>query len=163
MVSSRHRHVIWDWNGTLLDDVALCVDIVNLQLAGAGRAPLTIEQYRERFTFPVPEFYRAIGFEITAETMAQLGTVFHREYGARYHLHPIQPNGREVLTRISESGRICGSVSGGCVENEVYTEAREVLATGEPKLLSFAISDDEAWSVGLPCGGEIDVFVERLE
>jgi xanthine/CO dehydrogenase XdhC/CoxF family maturation factor len=63
---------------------------------------------------------------------------------------------------VSESGRICGSVSGGCVENDVYTEAREVLVTGEPKLLSYTISDDEAWSVGLPCGGEIDVFVERL-
>jgi xanthine dehydrogenase accessory factor len=63
---------------------------------------------------------------------------------------------------VSEQGELAGSVSGGCVENEVYTEAREVLATGEPKLLSYAISDDEAWSVGLPCGGEIDVFVERL-
>ena len=63
---------------------------------------------------------------------------------------------------VSESGKLCGSVSGGCVENDVYEEAREVLATGEPKLLSYGISDDEAWSVGLPCGGEIDVFVERL-
>ena len=63
---------------------------------------------------------------------------------------------------VSESGKLCGSVSGGCVENDVYVEAQEVLETGEPKLLSYAISDDEAWSVGLPCGGEIDVFVERL-
>ena len=64
---------------------------------------------------------------------------------------------------ISESGAMCGSVSGGCVESDVYEHAREVLATGEPKLLSYGISDDEAWSVGLPCGGEIDVFVERVE
>ncbi len=64
---------------------------------------------------------------------------------------------------VSASGKLCGSVSGGCVENDVYTEAREVLITGEPKLLSYAISDDEAWSVGLPCGGEIDIFVERLQ
>ena len=63
---------------------------------------------------------------------------------------------------ISESGKLCGSVSGGCVENDVYEESRTVLATGEPKLLSYGITDDEAWSVGLPCGGEIDVFVERL-
>ena len=64
---------------------------------------------------------------------------------------------------ISASGKLCGSVSGGCVENDVYEESREVLATGEPKLLSYGITDDEAWSVGLPCGGEIDVFVERLK
>jgi xanthine dehydrogenase accessory factor len=64
---------------------------------------------------------------------------------------------------ISESGKICGSVSGGCVESDVFENAQEVLATGEPKLLSYGIEDDLAWSVGLPCGGEIDVFVERVE
>ncbi len=63
---------------------------------------------------------------------------------------------------ISESGKLCGSVSGGCVEGDVYKQAREVLADGEPKLLSYGITDEQAWSVGLPCGGEIDVFVERL-
>ncbi|HWG56366.1 MAG TPA: XdhC family protein [Gaiellaceae bacterium] len=63
---------------------------------------------------------------------------------------------------VSESGKLCGSVSGGCVENDVYEHAREVLRTGEPKLLSYGIPDEDAWSVGLPCGGEIDVFVERL-
>jgi xanthine/CO dehydrogenase XdhC/CoxF family maturation factor len=64
---------------------------------------------------------------------------------------------------ISESGKICGSVSGGCVESDVFENAQEVFETGEPKLLSYGISDDEAWGVGLPCGGEIDVFVQRLD
>jgi xanthine/CO dehydrogenase XdhC/CoxF family maturation factor len=64
---------------------------------------------------------------------------------------------------VSSSGAICGSVSGGCVESDVYEKAQEVLATGQPQLVSYGISDDEAWSVGLPCGGEIDVFVEKIE
>src|SRR5438270_2876715 len=64
---------------------------------------------------------------------------------------------------VSESGELAGSVSGGCVESDVYECARKVLETGEPQLLSYGIADEEAWSVGLPCGGEIDVFVERLE
>jgi xanthine/CO dehydrogenase XdhC/CoxF family maturation factor len=64
---------------------------------------------------------------------------------------------------ISESGEIAGSVSGGCVESDVYENARVVLADGKPKLLCYGIKDEEAWEVGLPCGGEIDVFVERLE
>ena len=64
---------------------------------------------------------------------------------------------------ISESGMMCGSVSGGCVESDVFESAQEVLETGAPKLLTYGISDDLAWSVGLPCGGEIDVFVERVE
>ncbi len=64
---------------------------------------------------------------------------------------------------VSESGQMCGSVSGGCVESDVFENAMEVMRTGEPKLLTYGITDDLAWSVGLPCGGEIDVFVEPVE
>ena len=64
---------------------------------------------------------------------------------------------------VSESGKMCGSVSGGCVESDVFENAQEVLASGEPRMVSYGISDDQAWSVGLPCGGEIDVFVEKVE
>jgi xanthine dehydrogenase accessory factor len=62
---------------------------------------------------------------------------------------------------ISGSGELAGSVSGGCVENEVYEVAREILRGGEPQLLTYGISDDLALSVGLPCGGEIDVWVDE--
>jgi xanthine dehydrogenase accessory factor len=64
---------------------------------------------------------------------------------------------------VSETGQMCGSVSGGCVENDVFEHARQVIETGEPQLLSYGISDDDALTVGLPCGGEIDVLVERLD
>ena len=61
---------------------------------------------------------------------------------------------------VSASGELAGSVSGGCVENEVFGAAREVLAGGPSRLLTYGISDDLALEVGLPCGGEIDVFVD---
>jgi xanthine dehydrogenase accessory factor len=61
---------------------------------------------------------------------------------------------------VSEGGELAGSVSGGCVENEVYGAAREVLQGGPGRLLTYGISDDFALEVGLPCGGEIDVFVD---
>jgi xanthine dehydrogenase accessory factor len=64
---------------------------------------------------------------------------------------------------VSSSGALCGSVSGGCVESAIVQEAEEVFDTGKPKLLTYGISDDEGWNVGLPCGGEIDVFVERVD
>jgi len=63
---------------------------------------------------------------------------------------------------ISERGELAGSVSGGCVESEVAELATEVLASGEPRNVTYGISDDQAFSVGLPCGGEIDVLVERV-
>ena len=63
---------------------------------------------------------------------------------------------------ISQNGELAGSVSGGCVESDIYHEAQEVFRTGDPKLLSYGIADEEGWKVGLPCGGEIDVFLERL-
>jgi xanthine dehydrogenase accessory factor len=63
---------------------------------------------------------------------------------------------------MSQTGELAGSVSGGCVESEIYQEAQEVFETGKPKLLSYGIADEQGWEVGLPCGGEIDVFLERL-
>jgi xanthine dehydrogenase accessory factor len=63
---------------------------------------------------------------------------------------------------ISGSGEMAGSVSGGCVESEVYGVACDVLEGARPELLSYGISDDLALTVGLPCGGEIDVFVETV-
>ncbi len=65
---------------------------------------------------------------------------------------------------VSEAGEVAGSVSGGCVEGAVVTEALDVLAgEGQPKLCTFGYSDDEAFAVGLTCGGTIRVFVEPLD
>jgi len=61
---------------------------------------------------------------------------------------------------ITSAGRMFGSVSGGCVEADVAERAKSILAGESPQVVSYGIADDEAWSVGLPCGGEIDVFVE---
>ena len=63
---------------------------------------------------------------------------------------------------ITRSGRIAGSVSGGCVESSVVEAALETIADRQPRLLSFGVSDSSAWSVGLACGGTIRVFVELL-
>ena len=63
---------------------------------------------------------------------------------------------------ISSDGSMAGSVSGGCVEGAVFEEAQEVLRDGRPKRLHYGISDETAWSVGLTCGGEIDVLLEKL-
>jgi xanthine dehydrogenase accessory factor len=64
---------------------------------------------------------------------------------------------------VNEDGEVTGSVSGGCVESSVVVEAMQVLETGVPRRLSFGIADDEAFAVGLTCGGTIHLFVERVD
>jgi xanthine dehydrogenase accessory factor len=64
---------------------------------------------------------------------------------------------------VNEHGEISGSVSGGCVEGAVVEIADAVIRGGEPRLLHFGIADSDAWDVGLPCGGEIDVWVQAYE
>ncbi len=64
---------------------------------------------------------------------------------------------------INDRGEVHGAVSGGCVEGAVVEVAEGVLAGGAPQLLHYGIADEEAYDVGLPCGGEIDVWVERFE
>jgi xanthine dehydrogenase accessory factor len=64
---------------------------------------------------------------------------------------------------VSDRGEIAGSVSGGCVEGALVETAKKVIATGQPALVTFGISDDEAFGVGLSCGGTIHVFVERVD
>ncbi|MGQ0432331.1 MAG: XdhC family protein [Microthrixaceae bacterium] len=64
---------------------------------------------------------------------------------------------------VSEDGEVIGSVSGGCVESAVVTEALQVLATGEGRIVSFGYSDDDAFAVGLTCGGTVHLFLEPLD
>jgi xanthine/CO dehydrogenase XdhC/CoxF family maturation factor len=64
---------------------------------------------------------------------------------------------------IDEVGNFLGSVSGGCVEGAVVTEALDVIESGKPKMLEFGVADETAWKVGLSCGGTIRVFVEKVE
>lgn len=64
---------------------------------------------------------------------------------------------------VDDQGRFLGSVSGGCVEGEVVTEAVDIIAAGRPKMLEFGVADETAWRAGLSCGGRIRVYVERID
>jgi xanthine/CO dehydrogenase XdhC/CoxF family maturation factor len=71
-----------------------------------------------------------------------------------------RPVGSKLV--VDDSGRMTGSVSGGCVEGAVVETALEIIRTGKPRLLEFGVSDEQAWEVGLACGGRVQVFVEKL-
>ena len=71
-----------------------------------------------------------------------------------------RPAGSQIAVR--DDGAFVGSVSGGCVEGAVIGEAQESMRDGKVRRLEFGVSDEQAWSVGLACGGRIEVFVEPL-
>jgi xanthine dehydrogenase accessory factor/LAO/AO transport system kinase len=64
---------------------------------------------------------------------------------------------------VDSDGAFVGSVSGGCVEGAVVSEALETIRDGKPRLLDFGVTNEQAWEVGLACGGKIEIFVERVE
>ena len=72
-----------------------------------------------------------------------------------------RPAGSQLA--VAEDGTMVGSVSGGCIEGAVVTEAMEVMKTGTPKVLDYGIANEMAWEVGLACGGEVKVYVEALD
>lgn len=71
-----------------------------------------------------------------------------------------RPAGSQLA--VTASGRMAGSVSGGCIEGAVAEAAQQTLATGTPQVLAFGVTDERAWEVGLACGGRVRLFVERL-
>jgi xanthine/CO dehydrogenase XdhC/CoxF family maturation factor len=95
------------------------------------------------------ENWRASGLRVAAATVVGVQGSAPRDPGA--------------VLAVSEDGEVAGSVSGGCVEGAVVEEARDVLATGRPRLVSYGISDDDAEGHGLTCGGTIRVFVELVD
>ena len=64
---------------------------------------------------------------------------------------------------VAADGNFQGSVSGGCIEGEIIMEAEDILSSGQPKTLTFGVADETAWRAGLPCGGQVQVFVERID
>ena len=64
---------------------------------------------------------------------------------------------------VDEDRRMIGSVSGGCIEGAVVHEALQVMQDGKPRMLDFGVSNEQAWEVGLACGGKVQVFVERID
>jgi phosphoglycolate phosphatase len=100
----NYRHIIWDWNGTLLDDKWLCIESINSLLKARNIAPLDEERYNRIFRFPVREYYEAAGFNFAREPFEVPAMEFIRLYDFRKKECPLQPGAIEVLGLLDRIG-----------------------------------------------------------
>lgn len=98
----RYQHVIWDWNGTLLDDARLCVDVMNGMLAERGMHEIDPVLYRDIFGFPVENYYRKLGFEFTDEPFESLATQYCELYDARVMECGLHKKVGEIAAKVSK-------------------------------------------------------------
>ena len=100
-----YRHIVWDWNGTLLDDTWLCCESLNLLLTEDGREPVHPEHYRQIFEFPVIKVYQAVGFPVHEDALHTLSVRFMRAYEQRKVECALHPGAIELIDALKSSGK----------------------------------------------------------
>ena len=100
----KYKHIIWDWNGTLIDDAWLCVEIMNNILKKRGLNSITIDDYREHFTFPVRDYYVKLGFDFSVEPFEVCGMEFIHDFKKRKFDASLYTKIESVLDTLSKVG-----------------------------------------------------------
>ncbi len=98
-------HIIWDWNGTIIDDVQLCVDIMNQLLAENNLPGIGLKTYRNIFTFPVRDYYRKAGFDLDKINFEDIGQRFIDIYNQRVNEIQLQPGVQDLLSKLQKAGK----------------------------------------------------------
>ena len=100
----NYKHIIWDWNGTLVDDVWLVVEVMNKMLKKRHLPSIDSKKYREIFDFPVTKYYSKLGFDFSNESFEELTDEFISEYYARFNGCKLFDEVEEVLKKIRDRG-----------------------------------------------------------
>ncbi|GAH19283.1 unnamed protein product, partial [marine sediment metagenome] len=101
---AKHKHIIWDWNGTLINDVWLVVEIMNKMLKKRNLSKIDSKKYREIFDFPVTKYYAKLGFDFSDESFEKLTDEFISEYYTRFNECKLFDEVEEVLKKIRDRG-----------------------------------------------------------
>jgi phosphoglycolate phosphatase len=101
---TKYKHIIWDWNGTLLNDLELSVELINNVLRKRNLQALSVEQYREVFTFPVKDYYAKTGLDFEKESFEVVGKEWMDGYESRKHECGLSKKAVDVLQLIQQSG-----------------------------------------------------------
>ena len=100
----KYKHVIWDWNGTVVDDVALSVDVLNEILKFKNLPAISVENYKETFSFPVTHFYESLGIKFEPEEAERVGERFIAHYNARRFDYPVHGGVVDLMKNIESRG-----------------------------------------------------------
>jgi phosphoglycolate phosphatase len=162
----RIRHIIWDWNGTLLDDTQAGVNAINAMLAARSLPQIDTPSYREVFGFPVINFYRAIGFNIEQENWDAVAREFHdlflADVSLRLHEHALRAldcfqeagigqsvlsaSEQSILSAMLDTFGVARYFDGACGVDNLYGHSK--LALGRALLKRLALPQDDVLMVG---------------
>jgi phosphoglycolate phosphatase len=101
---AHYKHIIWDWNGTLIDDTWLCIDIINSLLEKYKKPTITLNEYHKVFDFPVKNYYQQVGFNFEETPFEIVGAEFMQMYWARWKECNLHQNAEQVLKLFANLG-----------------------------------------------------------
>lgn len=166
-MKKEYRNIVWDWNGTLLDDVETGVRTLADMLQRRGISPLSVEEYKVQFGFPVVDFYHKVGFDMEAESMHELSVDFVETYDKYAGSLTLNPHVPEVLEQLRSKGMhqyilsalredllkqmtqefgIAGCFEQICGSDNIYASGK--VERGRRMVESFGISPDVTLMVG---------------
>ena len=114
----KYKHIVWDWNGTLLDDLWLCVNAINYVLQSRNMPLVKTKSYRNIFCFPVIEYYKKLGFDFTKESFPIPG--FLEYYKNKFENCNLHQDAKIVLKKINQSGLTQSILSAGKQSSLIY-------------------------------------------
>ena len=159
----KFTHIIWDWNGTLLDDAWLCVDVMNGMLGERNLPPRTVDEYMELFDFPVKDYYAKLGYDFDKEPFDVVGTEFINRYNLRQRETRLQQGAFEVLANFRSHG-YTQSILSAREQNELVSES---IALGVSGFFShiYGLDDHYAYGkndVGFRLVSDLDIPREQM-
>jgi phosphoglycolate phosphatase len=148
---TKYQHIIWDWNGTLLDDAYLCVEIINEMLRRRNKPQVTHEKYKKEFGFPVSELYVKLGFDTHGESVETLASEFVSEYDRRCHECKLQSGAFRALESWAAMGAT-QSILSACQQVRLEEGVDVRMQRAQVLLVGDTIHDFEvAEAVGVDC------------
>ncbi len=150
----QYKHIIWDYNGTLLNDASLCVEVINGMLSKRKLPLMTIEKYREMFDFPVKDYYEKTGFNFKKESFEIVGTEFIKIYDERLKTSSLHEGVNKILQDIHNSG----------IKQSVLSARKEEQLLDELKYFKIFNYFEEI--IGLNdhyAGGKINIGLKLIE